>query len=265
MVYINFNFISKWQIFGTLFCYKCKKDKEEDSDDTACVDHNNIHKDHSIKSQNHNSLSHPAQNNTNHNEPNLGHDDEPSNMSPFLSISNLNETHHHQPKADNGSIEHIDEEIEMVKIRFSLGKAIGVPSNENAPSLYPPGRILHIVRKYPNNEEDLNEQGGQEKAPRDDNDANLNSKNSTISGASANNSTINNKNFTSTLRKILSIGKYKKTNSGDSSIKEKRKAVMPVYQVIETDNREFDELLISPRMLQDHIPNNLIKCMKAVN
>ena len=38
----------------------------------------------------------------------------------------------------------------------------------------------------------------------------------------------------------------------------------PVYQVIEADNKNFNELFISPRMIQDHMPNNLIKCMKAV-
>lgn len=38
----------------------------------------------------------------------------------------------------------------------------------------------------------------------------------------------------------------------------------PVYQVIEADNKNFNELLISPRMIHDHMPNNLIKCMKAV-
>lgn len=38
----------------------------------------------------------------------------------------------------------------------------------------------------------------------------------------------------------------------------------PVYQVIENENTNFNELLISPRMLQDHMPDNLIKCMRAV-
>jgi hypothetical protein len=39
----------------------------------------------------------------------------------------------------------------------------------------------------------------------------------------------------------------------------------PVYQVIENSNTSFNELLISPRMLQDHMPDNLIKCMRAVS
>jgi hypothetical protein len=39
---------------------------------------------------------------------------------------------------------------------------------------------------------------------------------------------------------------------------------LPVYQIVEADNRQFNQLLISPRMLHDHMPDNLIKCMKAV-
>jgi hypothetical protein len=42
------------------------------------------------------------------------------------------------------------------------------------------------------------------------------------------------------------------------------KAAMPFFKIIETDNKELNEILISPRMLQDHLPDNIIKCMKAV-
>ena len=50
----------------------------------------------------------------------------------------------------------------------------------------------------------------------------------------------------------------------EKDLQQKIKNNLPVYQVIETENENFNELLISPRMLQDHMPDNLIKCMKAV-
>jgi hypothetical protein len=50
----------------------------------------------------------------------------------------------------------------------------------------------------------------------------------------------------------------------EKDLQQKIKTNLPVYQVIETENENFNELLISPRMLQDHMPDNLIKCMKAV-
>jgi hypothetical protein len=38
-----------------------------------------------------------------------------------------------------------------------------------------------------------------------------------------------------------------------------------VFQIIESDNRHFNELLISPNMIADHMPGSLIDSMKAVN
>lgn len=75
-------------------------------------------------------------------------------------------------------------------------------STTDLPKLYPPGRILHIVRQYPTD-------------------------------------------------------RHEKESAYESF-------APPVYQIIENDNKHFDELLISPRMIQDHMPDNLIKCMRAV-
>jgi hypothetical protein len=74
---------------------------------------------------------------------------------------------------------------------------------QDSPSLYPPGRILHIVRKYPH--ESLNERCKSDKSEK------------------------------------------------------------TIFQIIEADNRNFNELLISPRMLQDHMPQSVLKAMKAVS
>ena len=73
--------------------------------------------------------------------------------------------------------------------------------SEETPSLYPPGRILHIVRKYPKTENKTKKQG----------------------------------------------------------------KVKPTLQIIEADNHNFNELLISPRMLQDHMPQSVLNAMKAVS
>jgi hypothetical protein len=110
-------------------------------------------------------------------------------------------------------------------------------STKDLPFLYPPGRILHVVRKYPR---------------KQSNNVNLNEKSHEISN---NNKNINKQNSFKLFNNLSK--KFKKKNENQSSS-------LPVYQVIETDNQQFNELLISPRMLQDHMPDNLIKCMKAV-
>lgn len=103
-------------------------------------------------------------------------------------------------------------------------------TNAQQTRLYPPGRILHVVRKYPRN--NINDSFDETK-----------SKTSNTTNKYCYKDTAN-----------LS---YRLNNSNSSNN-------IPVYQVIETDNENFNELLISPRMLQDHMPDNLIKCMKAV-
>ena len=38
----------------------------------------------------------------------------------------------------------------------------------------------------------------------------------------------------------------------------------PVYQAIWADNIDFDEVLISPVMLQDHMPDKVLSALKKV-
>ncbi len=133
-----------------------------------------------------------------------------------------------------------------------------VKLRHEAPQLYPPGRILHVVRKYPHTAFDNR------------NRYHLNYlrfflevKNylNTILILSIN--VIMNHDFTkldhnATLKNGLVEKKSVKFNSLNKSMSG------PVYQVIENSNNSFNELLISPRMLHDHMPENLIKCMRAV-
>ena len=115
-------------------------------------------------------------------------------------------------------------------------------SAKDLPFLYPPGRILHVVRKYPRSQQQSN---------------NVNSnKNRRLETSSTNLKKQNPFNIFNSLSKKLMRKKKNENQTITSSV--------PVYQVIETDNHQFNELLISPRMLQDHMPDNLIKCMKAV-
>ena len=39
----------------------------------------------------------------------------------------------------------------------------------------------------------------------------------------------------------------------------------PVYQAIWADNRDFDEVLISPTMLNDHMPDNVMEALEKVS
>lgn len=39
----------------------------------------------------------------------------------------------------------------------------------------------------------------------------------------------------------------------------------PVYQAIWTNNTDYDEVIISPVMLEDHLPNNVLKALKKVS
>jgi hypothetical protein len=115
-------------------------------------------------------------------------------------------------------------------------------STKNLPILYPPGRILHIVRKYPRSP---NQRANNSNFETDIESNNLSKKKRKIFSKKTNKNKEENRN-----RKI--------------QIDEEEQDNQPVYQLIETDNKNFNELLISPRMLQDHMPDNLIKCMKAV-
>lgn len=108
------------------------------------------------------------------------------------------------------------------------------------PKLYPPGRILHIVRKYPR-------------------DLLSNKKNKIETLSSSNGDTCVTTEAPKIIKKNKKLFKVIKNKREDSQT-----TLSPVYQIIENDNKKFDELLISPRMLQDHMPDNLIKCMRAV-
>lgn len=39
----------------------------------------------------------------------------------------------------------------------------------------------------------------------------------------------------------------------------------PVYQAIWVDNLEFDEVLISPAMIQDHMPDTVLTALNKVS
>ena len=112
-------------------------------------------------------------------------------------------------------------------------------SNNKLPILYPPGRILHIVRSYPR---------GESKTPTNKSKVNTMSDRPSLKK----DTTDSKKQFKGFFRDF-----------SKSSVKSSPKP-LPVYKVIETDNKELNEILISPRMLQDHLPDNLIRCMKAV-
>ena len=38
----------------------------------------------------------------------------------------------------------------------------------------------------------------------------------------------------------------------------------PVYQAVWVDNSDFDEVLISPCMIQDHMPDNVLDALEKV-
>jgi hypothetical protein len=38
-----------------------------------------------------------------------------------------------------------------------------------------------------------------------------------------------------------------------------------IFDIYENDNKSFDELVVSSRMIQDHMPNVLIDSLKKVN
>lgn len=38
----------------------------------------------------------------------------------------------------------------------------------------------------------------------------------------------------------------------------------PVYQAVWRDNQDFDEVLISPCMIQDHMPDKVLKALEKV-
>lgn len=77
--------------------------------------------------------------------------------------------------------------------------------------MYPPGRILHIIQKYPS---------------------------------------YNKNNCEENTRKIG------KSTSNSSRL---------TYQIIETDNKSLNQILISSRMLKDHVPDNVLKAMREVS
>ena len=42
------------------------------------------------------------------------------------------------------------------------------------------------------------------------------------------------------------------------------RSVKPVYQAIWADNKSFDEVLISKRMVQDHMPDKVLEALEKV-
>ena len=100
--------------------------------------------------------------------------------------------------------------------------------------LYPAGKILHIVRKY--SRHNFND---------------FNALESTTKSAAARNKA------TAPFCYFFKENETTRESKVDQS--------QPVYQVIEANNENFNEILVSPRMIHDHMPDNLIKCMKAVS
>ena len=123
-------------------------------------------------------------------------------------------------------------------------------SVKDLPRLFPPGRILHIVRKYPKSSSSRRASTESQRSEEDLEQGEEELKESC-------------EKLTATKH---AFKEYKSPSSKKNTPTSKSfQTVSPVtYQVIETDNKHFNELLISPRMLQDHIPDNLIKCMRAV-
>ena len=99
--------------------------------------------------------------------------------------------------------------------------------------LYPAGKILHIVRKY--SRHNFND---------------FNALESTTKSAAVRSKA------TASFCYLFKENETTKESKADQS--------QPVYQVIEANNENFNDILISPRMIHDHMPDNLIKCMKAV-
>lgn len=157
----------------------------------------------------------------------------------------------------------------------------------DAPKLYPPGRILHIVRKYPRQVDETRPHCRKETTVDsevtniakststvniyntrvktratmttiDDEPTSLDQATSSSQDTKAKKTKFDPKRLQRLLSSRLVSLRLNSTSSSGST------QIAPVYQVIENDNKKFNELLISPRMLQDHMPNNLIKCMKAV-
>ncbi len=122
------------------------------------------------------------------------------------------------------------------KINLKNSDSLKFKEKSRSPTaLYPPGRILHLVRSYPQQEQNAAEKITQL------------SKDSQESRSKKQLKNIFKKNFSKLSTKAAPV-----------------KAAMPFFKIIETDNKELNEILISPRMLQDHLPDNIIKCMKAV-
>ena len=49
-----------------------------------------------------------------------------------------------------------------------------------------------------------------------------------------------------------------------SSSSSSRRPVEPVFQAIWADNKSFDEVLISKRMVQDHMPDKVLEALEKV-
>ncbi|XP_063219967.1 diacylglycerol lipase-alpha isoform X2 [Bacillus rossius redtenbacheri] len=100
-------------------------------------------------------------------------------------------------RSDGNNITQYQEEKEATRVGPTHTSDSSIALTVHQP-LYPPGRIIHIVRHHPNNKEKL--------------------------------------------------------------MKKKE----PVYQAVWANNTDFDEVLISPVMIQDHMPDNVLHALKKV-
>ena len=98
-------------------------------------------------------------------------------------------------------------------------------SNNRFSTLCPPGKFFHLMRNYSRKESNVE----------------------------------NKANFNGSKRQFKDILKNLNRLKTKAPVK-----TMPIFEVKETDINELNEILISPQILKDHLPNNLIKCMNAV-
>jgi hypothetical protein len=315
----------KWQIFSSLCCYKCSSKKHE----RYCKQQHQQQKQqqqHQQEQDHHNTQQHQQQqqqlqhvddqvtesvaycksdnpngSSINYESPesmrlSLNHQDAAAQQAIVLKTSesdNFNSFRKVSMMGETSGTEHQQTSNEAANKNAVSNVCITSPPMphplKGSPKLYPPGRILHVVRKYSrssttiennanydDDNADNNCNNKQENRKENDNAILSNEiaekENETLEKSSSNKShlaRLKHVKGNSTKSQLTSLfGQFLSCKASFSFSNQKQQQQQhqqqPVYQIIETDNKQFNELLISPRMLQDHMPDNLIRCMKAV-
>jgi hypothetical protein len=287
----------KWQIFSTLCCYKCSSKKQEryykqqqqqQLQQQQEEQYINVHKQQnysltngeyqvpeSIVYCNSNNQNLSTINNETPEGVQFSSNQETTQQAVILKISeseNSNGLRKVSMMSEISGTEHQQQPNEGNRNVVLTSPPMPHPL-KGSPKLYPPGRILHIVRKYSRSSTINSKLNGNV-----DNTVNASAENNPISSneiiEKENLEDKSSKGRLSRLRRARGNSKNQLTSllgqlwtckaDSSSSRLHNQKQQQPVYQIIETDNKQFNELLISPRMLQDHMPDNLIRCMKAV-